>query len=119
MYTTDFENEKYECYHKICKKLRVLSDISSDNEYSDAYIEILSKLSQAEERVLKMVVKGQTTKEIAAFLCISEYTVQTHRRNIRKKLDLNKKQMGITAYIRHIQNMEKVFYVKNKYFENL
>lgn len=119
IYTTDCESEKYECYHKICKKLSVLSDFSSENEDSDAYIEILSKLSQAEERVLKMVVKGQTTKEIAESLCISEYTVQTHRRNIRKKLDLNKKQIGITAYVRHIQSVGKDTYAQTGSFDYL
>jgi DNA-binding CsgD family transcriptional regulator len=103
LYLTDCGSEKYEYYHKICKKLHMVSDTVKDNGYFDVSVELSSRLSQAEERVFKMVVNGHTTKEIAETLCLSGYTVQTHRRNIRRKLNLNKKQVSIVAYIKSMQ----------------
>lgn len=46
-------------------------------------------LSRREEAVLKMVAQGNSSKKIAAFLDISYRTVETHRQNIKHKLDLH------------------------------
>jgi len=47
-----------------------------------------SKLSDREKMIMKQVSKGLTNIEIAKKLEISNRTVETHRRNILKKLDL-------------------------------
>ncbi len=46
-------------------------------------------LSRREEAVLKLVAKGQSSKKIASVLNISYRTVETHRQNIKHKLDLH------------------------------
>ncbi|MCL5097157.1 MAG: LuxR C-terminal-related transcriptional regulator [Candidatus Omnitrophica bacterium] len=42
-----------------------------------------------ERRILKLIAQNKTTKEIAADLFISPYTVETHRCNICRKLQLH------------------------------
>lgn len=45
-------------------------------------------LSSAEMRVASLIKNGATTEKIASHLHISENTVRTHRKNIRKKLKI-------------------------------
>jgi DNA-binding NarL/FixJ family response regulator len=47
------------------------------------------KLSQREREVLKLIAEGYKNKEIAEDLCISLKTVEKHRANLMKKLDLH------------------------------
>ncbi len=57
-----------------------------------------SLLTAQEKRVLKLVVKGQANKEIAATLGISPSTVRSHIENILRKLDLkNRVQAAVFA----------------------
>lgn len=46
----------------------------------------LQVLTEREREVLTLIVKGQTTKEIAASLDIGARTVETHRANLMRKL---------------------------------
>lgn len=46
-------------------------------------------LSRREEAVLKLVAKGESSKAIAKMLDISYRTVETHRQNIKHKLDIH------------------------------
>lgn len=46
-------------------------------------------LTQREKEVLKLVGEGYKNKEIATYLCISVKTVEKHRANIMKKLDMH------------------------------
>jgi DNA-binding NarL/FixJ family response regulator len=49
----------------------------------------LSQLGGREREVLQLLAEGGTSKQIAISLHISSRTVETHRRNIMKKLDLH------------------------------
>lgn len=49
----------------------------------------LKKLSERELQVFMMLVDGQRNKEIATLLFISIKTVDTHRNNILKKLEIS------------------------------
>ncbi|MGR5548955.1 response regulator transcription factor [Vibrio sp. DNB22_12_1] len=49
----------------------------------------VNPLSRREEAVLKLVAQGNSSKKIAALLDISYRTVETHRHNIKHKLDLH------------------------------
>jgi len=49
----------------------------------------LSRLTEREKEVLRLVAKGKSNKEIAAQLCISPKTVSVHRSNIMTKLDVH------------------------------
>lgn len=46
-------------------------------------------LSRREESILKLVAEGNSSKKIASLLNISYRTVETHRQNIKHKLDLH------------------------------
>ena len=46
-------------------------------------------LSEREQQVFRLLVEGRSTSEIADVLCISSKTVEKHRANIMKKLDIH------------------------------
>jgi len=46
-------------------------------------------LTQREREILKLIAEGNKNKEIADYLCISLKTVEKHRTNLMKKLDLH------------------------------
>ncbi len=46
-------------------------------------------LTQREREVLKMIAEGYKNKAIADYLCISAKTVEKHRANLMRKLDLH------------------------------
>ncbi|MDD2983225.1 MAG: response regulator transcription factor [Crocinitomicaceae bacterium] len=46
------------------------------------------KLSKQEKEIIKWITKGKTSKEIAEILYISKLTVDTHRKNINRKLEI-------------------------------
>ena len=48
------------------------------------------KLGRREIEVLKMIARGETSTAIAESLYIAPGTVEVHRRNIMRKLDLHK-----------------------------
>ena len=61
----------------------------------------LDMLSQREKEVLKLVAEGHKNKEIAEYLFISIKTVEKHRDNIMKKLDLHSTWALTTFAIEH------------------
>ena len=54
-------------------------------------------LTQRERQILKLIGEGHKNKEIADYLCISTKTVEKHRANLMKKLDLHNAS-GLTAF---------------------
>lgn len=56
-----------------------------------------SILTKREREVLKLIAEGYRNTEIAQHLCISVHTVQTHRDNLMKKLDLHN-TAALTAF---------------------
>jgi two-component system response regulator NreC len=46
-------------------------------------------LTQREREILKLIAEGYKNKEVADFLCISPKTVEKHRANLMRKLDLH------------------------------
>lgn len=53
--------------------------------------QLIEQLSKREVEILKLLATGKTNKDIGEELFISKYTVDTHVKNIKEKLDLNKK----------------------------
>ncbi len=62
-------------------------DDPSDFSYLDEFLKKYN-LTKREAEVIKMVCKGYNSKEIADKLFVSSFTVQTHRRNIFRKLKI-------------------------------
>jgi DNA-binding NarL/FixJ family response regulator len=54
-------------------------------------------LTQREREILKMIAEGYKNKEISEYLCISLKTVEKHRANLMKKLDLHSAS-ALTAF---------------------
>jgi two-component system nitrate/nitrite response regulator NarL len=46
-------------------------------------------LSKREMEIIGLIKKGNTNRQIADFLSLSIYTIETHRKNIMQKLQLN------------------------------
>lgn len=59
------------------------------NRVFPAELSPLANLGDREREVLQHLAEGSTSKEIATSMHISFRTVETHRRNIMKKLDLH------------------------------
>ncbi len=65
---------------------RLLQDNAEENsETQDPY----STLTAREQEVMRMLAEGLNAKEVAAQLYISPKTVENHRTNLMKKLDLH------------------------------
>ncbi len=77
------DNERY-----LCTKIAgvVLDDYV--NQVSVGESSPSSVLSNREREVLQLVAEGRNTKEIALNLSVSVKTIETHRQNIMRKLDM-------------------------------
>ncbi len=58
-------------------------------------------LSKREKEIIHLIRQGLTSHEIANKLFLSTYTVDTHRRNILRKLDLKNTAMMVTYAQEH------------------
>ncbi len=61
--------------------------------------EDIIRLTKSEVHVCQMIQAGSTSKDIADAMAISIETVQTHRKNIRRKLGLSGKDVNLFAYL--------------------
>lgn len=70
---------------------------NSNKEFSQQETDFKQKfkLSAKEIEIIRLVVKGKTSQEIGDQLFLSRFTIETHRRNIGKKLGIS----GITSLI--------------------
>lgn len=97
-------NQKYE-HLKIGIQIDFTSfeeDHLTDSEYQLCQKKI-TELSNRERDILRQVVKGHTDNEIAIILHLSFHTVQKHRKNILKKLQI--RNTAILAYIAGKSNL--------------
>lgn len=62
---------------------------NNNNEKSNSKKPTPFLITTREKEIIKLIKSGYTTSLIAEKLCISKYTVDTHRKNILKKLKLN------------------------------
>ena len=74
-----------------------LSDIISP--FSKKLNNIHVVLSPTEIQVANYIKEGETTQEIAALMYLSKRTIDAHRRNIRKKLRINRKGTNLKSYL--------------------
>jgi PAS domain S-box-containing protein len=62
--------------------------------------DVIISLSTMELRIAMMVKNGFTSEEIARLLHISTHTVKTHRRSIRKKLNIKNSNINLTSFLK-------------------
>ena len=76
--------------------LRYIEDLTSDltNE-----VKIAETLSVTELRIASMIKNGMSGEDIARHLYIAPSTVKTHRRNIRRKLNIQNSDINLRAYL--------------------
>jgi len=70
------------------------------------HLEIIHSLTDQEMRVAALIKLGLINHKISDLLCISEHTVKTHRKNIRKKLKINNSNINLSSYLK--SNMSPV-----------
>ncbi len=86
-------------------------DIQSGLDVLDAHLQTLTKelrgerntganLTPSEVQVATMIKNGMKSREIAEKFYISLQTVKTHRRNIRKKLNIQLPNTSLASYLR-------------------
>lgn len=68
---------------------------------TSALSEAFAKLSEQELKVLSLIAKGKTNKEIAADLYLGEGTVRNYVSNILSKLDLSNRAEATAYAMRH------------------
>jgi FixJ family two-component response regulator len=61
-------------------------DLRETNRDNAAEAHNLSLLTRREKEVLKLIVRGMTSKEISKHLCRSQHTIKIHRNNIMRKM---------------------------------
>ena len=66
--------------------------------------ELLSQLTKSELNILKLIAKGKTTPEIADILFVSNKTVENHRYNICKKLNIT----GNNALVKFVSDIKAI-----------
>lgn len=82
---------------ELTNKLHI--DLNSTTTTND----VLSKLTFSEKKILELIGQQHTTRDIAHLLFIAEKTVENHRSNIMKKLDLPSEKNALLIWA--VQNM--------------
>ncbi len=89
-----------EALHKYWAQLEILTTQIEDLTSGFAMdSRVVMTLSFTELKIASLVKKGITTEEIARQLNIAETTVRTHRKNIRKKLQINHVQYSLRNFL--------------------
>jgi PAS domain S-box-containing protein len=94
--TTSDTQEVREGYKTVIQDQLVDLGRDSSGEFDSE----LLRLSPREMEVCQLIQLGRSGKEIAQLLNISFETVQTHRKNIRKKLGLRGRKASLFTYLR-------------------
>lgn len=68
---------------------KLISAISNADEDDRNYDELAAQITQREMEILQLIALGLTSQDIANKLFISKNTVETHRKNMLAKLNVN------------------------------
>jgi Response regulator containing a CheY-like receiver domain and an HTH DNA-binding domain len=72
--------------------------LKENDFYADEFMKKF-QLTKREIDIIRLVCKERNSRAIAAELFISEFTVNTHRRNIMRKLNVNN-TVGVINFAR-------------------
>lgn len=70
-------------------------------------VETLKRLTPTEKEILKLTAQNKTAKEIGNILFISNRTVEKHKSNIIKKLELESKHTTLSIFAKEIEDYLK------------
>lgn len=84
--------------NEAAKKTIIENVLIKKDQVSDSIENPVESLTKREYEILICIGQGISTKKIAELLFISTYTVDTHRRNIMQKLNVNS-SMQLLKYI--------------------
>ncbi|WP_421902963.1 LuxR C-terminal-related transcriptional regulator [Maridesulfovibrio sp.] len=70
-------------------------------ETGDQFEELLLKLTPREVEICRYIEAGKSTERIGELLSITADTVRTHRKNIRRKLGIQGKNISLISYLKH------------------
>ena len=73
---------------KLKKMVSLYETIETDLQNKGVDTSVVATITSQEENIISLIAEGLQTKQIASALFISEHTVQTHRKNIYKKLNV-------------------------------
>lgn len=81
---------------------RLKNELYLDNNYLKS--EDMSKLNLSERKVFELVVQQKSTKEISACLFLSEKTIEAHRAEIIRKLEIEPGKNALLKYASKYSN---------------
>ena len=81
--------------------VKVIDSITDKNK-KELSLEVLARFSRTEREIYLELRNGKTSKQICEKLNIKKSTLATHRRNIRKKLNLNGKDITLREYLQQL-----------------
>ena len=94
-YNATIKGEKFFC-DDIIKQMR-LENVNIDKISFNSLNTTSAILSERELQIIQFIAEGYTNSQIAAIIYLSNHTVNTHRKNIMKKLNVNN-TAGIVMY---------------------
>lgn len=75
---------------------RPVTMLESINSFADL------RLSKKEIEICQMIKEGMTTSEIARGLNVSINTINSHRNNVRRKVNINNEKINLTTFLKSI-----------------
>lgn len=76
-------------YNDLPHFLASLKQVNEDNLFVEHHQEKFYSLTIREKQIFRLIALGQTNKQISQALFIEDCSVKTHRKNIKKKLNIN------------------------------
>ncbi len=103
----DALDEVESCIQSVCKGEQYFSKAFQIKEVTSAQtaLDRLDGLTPSERKILKLIAKNLSTREIADTLFVSERTIEKHRSNIIQKLDLGGRPNGLTTWVLHNKHL--------------
>lgn len=93
-------NELYTAIEKVCDgKIYFSAEVQS--MLAESSLKNIPHLTRREKEILSLIASGETTQQIADKLFLSPLTVETHRRNLMQKFEVNNAPALIKMAIDH------------------